>query len=76
MTKIVPTIAFPPDIDLGAMRETLRYMQGEMKRVPSLADATQALETAIIEMERAESRTRHALRPQGFSLSRFSRIRH
>ncbi|MEZ5843546.1 MAG: hypothetical protein R3D27_07410 [Hyphomicrobiaceae bacterium] len=76
MSSIVRTIAYPPEFDLSTMRETLRYMQGEMKRVPALADAAQALETAIIEMERAETRSRRALRPQGFNLSRFSRIRH
>lgn len=76
MSKIVRTIAYPPELDIGSMRATLRYMQGEVQRVPSLADAASALETAIIELERAESRTRQALRPQGFTSSRFLRTRH
>jgi len=76
VSRIVHTIAYPRDLDLGAMRDTLRTMQGEIEHAPSLADAAQALETAIIEMERAETRSRRALKPQGFNLTRFTRVRH
>ena len=57
------------------MRQALRAMQTEMKQVPSLSDAVQALETAIIEMECAETRLRRALRPHGFNYSRPGQFR-
>ena len=76
MFKIVRSTPNTAELDLATMRETLRYIQGEIARVPSLAGAAAAISTAIIEMEQAEARSRQALRPQGFTQSRFHRVRH
>lgn len=41
-------------IDLGTLRETLRYMKSDADRVPGLEDLSQALSVTLKEIDRAE----------------------
>lgn len=54
MYKIPRSHPWPPTLDLATVRETLLYMKDDLRRVPNLAKAAQALETAIAEIEKAE----------------------
>ena len=54
MYKIPRPHPWPPTLDLATVRETLLYMKDDLRRVPDLARAAQALETAISELEKAE----------------------
>ena len=54
MFKIQRTPAWPPALDLSTVRETIAYMEGDLKRIPGLEAAALALKTAIAEIESAE----------------------
>jgi len=54
MFRIQRTPAWPPAIDLTTVRETIAYMEGDLRRVPGLEAAASALKTAIHEIEAAE----------------------
>jgi hypothetical protein len=43
-----------PSIDLETVRETLLYMQDDMRRTPGLAAVRRAIEAAIAEIDAAE----------------------
>ena len=45
---------WPPTIDLATVRETLMYIQDDMRRVPALAGVAAALETTLVEIGKAE----------------------
>lgn len=44
-------------LDLATVRDTLSYMHGDIKRVPELAKAAEALDTAIKEIDAMRGRT-------------------
>jgi hypothetical protein len=54
MFKIQRTPAWPPALDLSTVRETIAYMEGDLRRIPGLEAAASALKTAIAEIETAE----------------------
>jgi hypothetical protein len=54
MFKIPRPNSWPPMLDLATVRETLLYMKEDFRRVPELARAREAIETAIAEIEKAE----------------------
>jgi hypothetical protein len=56
MFKIQRQPAWPPALDLSTVKDTLQYMEGDLRRVPELATAAQAIRTAISELEAAERR--------------------
>jgi hypothetical protein len=56
--KILRSRPWPPTLDLATVRETLHYMQDDMRRVPGLEKATAALTTAIVEIESAEANSK------------------
>lgn len=46
--------AWPPALDLSTVRETISYMEGDLRRVKGLEAAAAALKKAILEIEAAE----------------------
>lgn len=54
MFKIQRTPAWPPALDLSTVRETIAYMEGDLRRIPGLEAAALALKTAMTEIEKAE----------------------
>ncbi len=56
MFKIPRQPSWPPAIDLATVRETLEYMKDDMRRIPGLEKASDALAAAITEIESAEER--------------------
>lgn len=57
MFKIPRKQPWPPTLDLTTIRETLSYMHGDMKRVPALTKAAEALEAALREIDTARAKT-------------------
>jgi hypothetical protein len=62
MFRIQKSPAWPPAIDLPTIRETLIYIESDLKRVPGLEGAADALKSArseieIIEKQRNERNT-------------------
>lgn len=45
-----------PMLDLATVRDTLSYMRGDIKRVPELAKAAEALDAAIKEIDAVRGR--------------------
>lgn len=64
MYRIPRSNPWPPTIDLSTVRETMRYMHDDMKRVPGLEQAARAVNEAIKEIDLAE---RTMQRQQKFS---------
>ncbi|MEQ1578250.1 MAG: hypothetical protein ABL894_11415 [Hyphomicrobium sp.] len=64
MFKIQRQPAWPPALDLSTVKETIAYMEGDLRRVPGLEAAVLALKTAIREIEAAEQ----ILQPKSYSL--------
>ena len=56
--------AYPPTLDLSTVRETIAYMEGDLRRVPGLEAAATALKTAIREIEAAE----RAMKPTPYTV--------
>jgi hypothetical protein len=54
MFRLQKSPSWPPAIDLSTMRETLAYMESDLKRVPGLELAAKALETARAEIDAVE----------------------
>jgi hypothetical protein len=54
MFKIQRQPAWPPALDLSTVKDTLLYMEGDLRRVPGLEAAAKAIKTAIAELEAAE----------------------
>ena len=54
MFKIQRQPAWPPALDLSTVRETIAYMEGDLRRVPGLEAAALALKTAIAEIDAAQ----------------------
>ncbi len=54
MLKLSRASDVSESIDLTTARETLAYIHDDLKRIPALADAAEALETAIAEIENVE----------------------
>ena len=63
MPQIQRTPAWPPAIDLSTLRETIVYMEGDLRRVPGLEAAATALKTAISEIDAAE----RLMKPQSYT---------
>ncbi len=57
MFRIPRDRPWPPAIDLRTVRETLVYMRDDMGRVPGLEQASEALDTAIAEIDKAQAST-------------------
>lgn len=55
MFKIPRDNQWPPAIDLRTVRETLMYMRDDMGRVPGLEKASEALDKAITEIDKAQA---------------------
>ncbi len=64
MFKIQRTPAWPPALDLSTVRETIAYMESDLRRVPGLEAAARALQTAIGEIEAAE----RSMRPKSYKM--------
>lgn len=64
MFKILRDPVWPPALDLSTVRETIAYMEGDLKRVPGLEAVAKALKTAIAEIDAAE----RAQRPKPFTV--------
>jgi hypothetical protein len=62
-------------IDLATARETLAYMQDDMKRVPGLEKVADALASAIREMDAADHQVEKPLKLSPFA-ARFLPRRH
>jgi hypothetical protein len=56
MFRIQKSPAWPPAIDLSTIRETLLYIESDLKRVPGLEGAASALKTARNEIETIEKK--------------------
>ncbi len=54
MYRIPRSNGWPPTMDLTTIRETMRYMHDDMKRVPGLENAARAIGVAIKEIDVAE----------------------
>lgn len=52
---------WPADIDLSTARETLAYLEGDMRRVPGLEKVAQAISAAMAEIEAAEKAAPYAM---------------
>ena len=63
MFKIQRTPAWPPALDLATVRETIAYIESDLKRIPGLEAAAGALKTAILEIETAE----RVMKPAAFT---------
>jgi hypothetical protein len=63
MFRIQKTPAWPPALDLSTVRETIAYMEGDLRRVPGLEAAATALKTALREIETAE----RTMQPQSYT---------
>lgn len=74
MFKSLNSQTWPHGLDLSTMRETLAYIESDTRRVPGLERATEALATAIRELESAERK----LKPVAYSapFARFLPRRH
>ncbi len=63
MFKIQRVPAWPPALDLSTVRETIAYMEGDLKRIPGLEAAATALKTAMREIDAAEK----SMKPQPYA---------
>ncbi|MEO1281838.1 MAG: hypothetical protein AAFV69_08895 [Pseudomonadota bacterium] len=54
MFKIPRQQPWPPTLDLATVRDTLLYMRDDMRRIPALARAADALDDALVELTVAE----------------------
>ncbi|MEO1207705.1 MAG: hypothetical protein AAFV45_15365 [Pseudomonadota bacterium] len=54
MFKIPRHRPWPPSLDLATVRDTLSYMRDDMRRIPALARAADALDDALVELTVAE----------------------
>ncbi len=54
MFRIQKSPAWPPAIDLQTIRDTLIYIESDLKRVPGLEAAASAIKTARAEIETIE----------------------
>lgn len=54
MFRIARSQPYPPLLDLTTARETISYIEDDLRRVPGLEKAADALKAAIAEMETAE----------------------
>jgi hypothetical protein len=54
MFSIARTRPWPPDIDLANARETIAYIEGDMRRIPELERVADALSAAMTEIDVAE----------------------
>ena len=52
---------WPTDIDLSTARETLAYLEDDMRRVPGLEKVAQAIAVAMAEIEAAEKAAPYAM---------------
>ena len=66
MFRIQREPAWPPALDLSTVRETISYMEGDLRRVKGLEAAAAALKTAIKEIEAAE----RVMKPAPYSILR------
>lgn len=57
MYRIPRSRPWPPQIDLGTLRETLAYMHDDMARAPGLEKLRDALAVAMKEAEAADRQT-------------------
>ena len=64
MYRIPRSNPWPPTMDLATVRETMRYMHDDIKRIPGLEKAAHAVNQAIKEIDLAE---RAATRQQRLS---------
>ncbi len=58
MFKIDRRQPWPPHIDLATVRETLKYIEQDVGRIPQLKKVAEALQETIREIERAEVQSR------------------
>ena len=54
MFRIAKSHPWPPEIDLATVRDTLAYIEGNMRRVPGLERVADALSSALDEIETVE----------------------
>jgi hypothetical protein len=52
--RIARSQPYPPHLDLTTARETIAYIEDDLRRVPGLEKAADALKAAVAEMETAE----------------------
>lgn len=74
MFRIPRNNPWPAALDLGTARTTLSDLHEDMKRVPQLAKVAEALEIALAEIDRADTKAVEALPPR-FTGSKFLRTR-
>lgn len=64
MFRISRKSPWPPSIDLSTVRETLRYIEDDARRVPGLERVAAAITATIKEIEDAERKVKPvALKP-------------
>lgn len=54
MFRIAKSRPWPSDIDLAMARETLAYIEGDLRRIPEFGRIAEALEKAIAEIDTVE----------------------
>lgn len=54
MFQIPRSRPWPPEIDLSTARETLAYIEDDMRRVPGLEKVAEAISLAMAEIDAAE----------------------
>lgn len=70
MFRIARSRPWPPDIDLSNARETIAYIEDDMRRVPGLEKVAAALHSAIDEIDAAERSVPRAT-PYSITSARF-----
>ena len=60
MFKFLKRRPWPPALDTRSLRETLGYMHDDLRRVPELTAAAEAIHVAIDELMRAEEKSSRA----------------
>jgi len=74
--KISRRQPWPPHVDLTTARETLSYIQDDMKRVPELQKIADALEAVLHEIDHAEAINPQRIGANIVTASRFVRFKH
>lgn len=54
MFRIARSRPWPSDVDLGMARETLAYIEGDLRRIPEFGRIAEALDKAISEIDAVE----------------------
>ena len=71
MYKIPRDNPWPPKVDLSTLRETLRYMENDLRRAPEFAGVAAAIKNTLKEIDKAEAASPRVLSPGVVTHSRF-----